>query len=165
VWAKPVVSPDTTRMPAPRSRPELSSSTRPVVEHRAGGAPILDEHLGEVAAGALTVTEADTAISMLSGEVPVLATPRLVALFEETAMKAIEGQLPDTETTVGMRVQVDHLAPTAVGDAVTAEATLDKIEGRRLVFTVSARDARGLVGAGKVTRVVVQIERFLDKLN
>lgn len=120
---------------------------------------------GSSAAVELTVTEADTAINMRSGEVPVLATPRLVALFEETAMKAIEGQLADNETTVGMRVQVDHLAPTAVGDVVTAEATLDKIEGRRLVFTVSAKDARGLVGAGKVTRVAVDVERFLEKLN
>jgi fluoroacetyl-CoA thioesterase len=113
----------------------------------------------------LTVTDADTAISMLSGEVPVLATPRLVALFEETAMKAIEGQLRPNETSVGMRVQVDHLAPTAVGTVVTAEATLVDVEGRRLTFTVSARDPRGLVGAGKVTRVVVDVDRFLDKLN
>jgi fluoroacetyl-CoA thioesterase len=112
----------------------------------------------------LTVADADTAISMLSGEVPVLATPRLVALFEEAAMKAIAGQLGPNETSVGMRVQVDHLAPTAVGDVVTAEATLVDVEGRRLVFTVSAKDHRGLVGAGKVTRVVVDLGRFLDKL-
>jgi fluoroacetyl-CoA thioesterase len=112
----------------------------------------------------LTVADADTALSMLSGEVPVLATPRLVALFEEAAMKAIAGQLHPNETTVGMRVQVDHLAPTAVGDVVTAEATLVDVEGRRLTFTVSAKDHRGLVGAGKVTRVVVDVERFLDKL-
>ena len=113
----------------------------------------------------LTVADADTAISMLSGEVPVLATPRLVALFEEAAMKAIAGQLGSNETSVGMRVQVDHLAPTAVGDVVTAEATLVDVEGRRLTFTVSAKDQRGLVGAGKVTRVVVDLERFLDKLS
>ena len=113
----------------------------------------------------LTVSETDTAIAMRSGEVPVLATPRLVALFEEAAMKAIDGQLAPNETTVGMRVQVDHLAPPAGGDVVTAEATLVDVEGRRLTFTVSAKDPRGLVGAGKVTRVVVDVERFLDKLN
>jgi fluoroacetyl-CoA thioesterase len=119
---------------------------------------------GATASVDLTVADADTAISMLSGEVPVLATPRLVALFEEAAMQAVSGQLGSNETTVGMRVQVDHLAPTAVGAVVTAEATLDKVEGRRLIFNVSARDARGLVGAGKITRVVVDVERFLDKL-
>lgn len=112
----------------------------------------------------LAVADADTAVAMLSGEVPVLATPRLVALFEEASMKAVAGQLAPNETTVGMRVQIDHLAPTPVGTVVTADATLDKIEGRRLTFTVSAKDPRGLVGAGKVTRVVVDVERFLDKL-
>ena len=120
---------------------------------------------GATASVDLTVADADTATSMLSGEVPVLATPRAVALFEEAAMQAVRGQLGSNETTVGMRVQVDHLAPTAVGAVVTAEATLDKVEGRRLIFNVSARDARGLVGAGKITRVVVDVERFLDKLD
>ncbi|MFP3906955.1 MAG: thioesterase family protein [Acidimicrobiales bacterium] len=119
---------------------------------------------GSSATVELTVSEPDTAIAMLSGSVPVLATPRLVALFEEAAMAAIDGQLAPTETSVGMRVQIDHLAPTEVGGVVTAEATLDKVEGRRLVFTVSARDARGLIGAGKVTRVIVDVDRFLDKL-
>ena len=112
----------------------------------------------------LTVTDADTSIAVLSGDVPVLATPRMVALFEEVAMKAIAGQLEPNETTVGMRGQVDHLAPTGVGTVVTAEATLDKVEGRRLIFNVSAKDPRGLVGAGKITRVIVDVERFLDKL-
>ncbi|MFP4513806.1 MAG: thioesterase family protein [Acidimicrobiales bacterium] len=119
---------------------------------------------GSSATVELTVSEPDTAIAMLSGSVPVLATPRLIALFEEAAMAAIDGQLAPTETSVGMRVQIDHLAPTEVGGVVTAEATLDKVEGRRLVFTVSARDARGLIGAGKVTRVIVDVDRFLDKL-
>jgi predicted thioesterase len=62
-----------------------------------------------------------------------------------------------------MRVQLDHLAPSAVGARVTAEARLDKIEGRRLTFSVSASDERGLIAAGKVTRVVVDVEKFLDK--
>lgn len=110
------------------------------------------------------MADADTAITIRSGEVPVLATPRLVALFEETAMVAIKGQLAANETTVGMRVQIDHLAPTAVGDTVTAEATLDRAEGRRLIFNVAAHDAKGLVAAGKITRVVVDVDRFLDKL-
>lgn len=112
----------------------------------------------------LAVTDADTAIALHSGDVPVLATPRLVALFEEASVLALGSQLEDGQTTVGMRVQVDHLAPSAVGDVVTADATLDRIEGRRLIFTVSARDSRGLIGAGKVTRVVVDTRRFLDRL-
>ncbi len=113
----------------------------------------------------MTVADDDTAIAVRSGDVPVLATPRLVALFEEAAVAAVAGQCADGETTVGMRIQVDHLAPTAVGSVVTAEATLDRVEGRRLTFNVTARDLQGLVGAGKVTRVVVDVERFLDKLS
>lgn len=113
----------------------------------------------------LVVGDDDTAIAIRSGDVPVLATPRLVALFEEAAVAAVAGQFAEGQTTVGMRVQVDHLAPTAVGSTVTAEATLERVDGRRLVFTVAARDARGLVGAGKVTRVVVDTDRFLEKLS
>ncbi len=111
----------------------------------------------------LMVSDADTAAAFRSGSVAVLATPRLVALCEEAAVEAIDGALEDTETSVGMRVQFDHLAPTMVGVPVTAEATLEKISGRRLIFTVSASDPRGLIAAGKVTRVVVDVERFLDK--
>lgn len=111
----------------------------------------------------LVVTDADTAIALKSGSVPVLATPRVVALAEEAACAAVEGHLNEGTTTVGMRVQLDHLQPTAVGGEVVAEAVLDKVEGRRLTFTVSVSDARGLVAASKVTRVLVEVDRFLDK--
>lgn len=111
----------------------------------------------------LLVSEDDTAIAHRSGSVAVLATPRLVALCEEAAVSAVDGELEPGSTTVGMRVQFDHLAPTMVGSPVTAEATLEKVAGRRLTFTVSASDPRGLIAAGKVTRVIVDVERFLDK--
>jgi len=105
----------------------------------------------------------DTARSLRSGSVDVLGTPRLVALFEEATVDAVEGCLDDGLTTVGMRVQVDHLQPTPVGAEVFAEAYLEKIEGRRITFTVTASDSGGLVAAGKVTRVVVDVNRFMGK--
>lgn len=111
----------------------------------------------------MTVADADTAVALRSGDVPVLATPRVVALAEEASCHALSGSLEEGQTTVGMRVQLDHLAPTRIGAAVTAEAALEKIEGRRLVFTVSVSDEHGLVAAGKITRVVVETERFLKK--
>jgi predicted thioesterase len=111
----------------------------------------------------LVVAAADTALAMRSGDVPVLATPRLIALCEEASLAAVADQLPAGSTTVGMRIQIDHLAPTVVGSAVAAEATLERVEGRRLTFTVTVTDTCGLVAAGKVTRVVVETERFLDK--
>lgn len=110
----------------------------------------------------LRVDDGDTASAMRSGDVPVLATPRVVALCEEATIDALEGRLQPSETSVGMRVQLDHLAPTAIGQDVRADATLERVEGRRLVFTVSVNDRRGLVAAGKVTRVVVDRGRFLD---
>jgi fluoroacetyl-CoA thioesterase len=111
----------------------------------------------------LTVGDDDTAVAMRSGEVPVLATPRLVALVEEASVLAVEGRLSAGETTVGHTIQLDHVAPTKVGGRVRAEATLQKIAGRRLTFNVSVSDQRGLIAAGKLTRVVVDTERFLEK--
>ena len=120
-------------------------------------------HPGLSAEVTLTVTDADTAVAIGSGTVPVLATPRVIALCEATAVKAMENDLDPGTTTVGMRVQLDHLAPTPVGQAVSCEATLESCQGRRVTFTVSVNDARGLVAAGKITRVIVDTERFLEK--
>lgn len=122
-------------------------------------------HPGLSAEVQLTVTDADTALAIGSGTVPVLATPRVVALCEQTSVKAVENDLAPGTTTVGMRVQLDHLAPTPVGQTVSCEATLESMAGRRVTFTVSVNDARGLVAAGKITRVVVDTERFLEKAN
>ena len=119
--------------------------------------------IGMRGAAAMTVGVGDTADSFRSGDVPVLATPRVVALVEEATCAAVNGHLPSGWTTVGMRIQLDHLHPTGVGAEVSAEAVLDKVEGRRITFTVSASDARGLVAAGKVTRVLVEIDPFMAK--
>ena len=111
----------------------------------------------------LTVSDGDTAIALRSGEVPVLATPRILALVEEATVRALEGHLDQGSSTVGMRVQLEHISPTPIGGVVRAEANLEKVDGRRLLFHVSARDERGLIAAGKVTRVVVDVERFMEK--
>lgn len=113
----------------------------------------------------LDVTDADTAISLGSGSVPVLGTPRVVALCEAAAVDAVADHLPSEDhTTVGMKIQIDHLSPSPVGAHVTAEACLEKIEGRRLTFKVTTHDARGLIAAGRITRVLVETPRFLDRL-
>jgi len=109
------------------------------------------------------VEEIDTAIAFRSGDVPVIATPRVVALAEEATVVAVAGALAPGHTTVGSAVQLTHLAPSPVGASVTADVVLESIEGRRLVFRVSITDGRGLVAAGYVTRVVVERERFLDR--
>ena len=118
---------------------------------------------GLSASADLVVDERDTALALHTGDVPVLATPRVVRLAEEASVRAIEGTLTDDTTSVGYRVQLDHLAPTPVGGKVRAEATLEAIEGRRLTFRVSVSDGHGLVAAGRITRVIVERHRFLEK--
>jgi fluoroacetyl-CoA thioesterase len=111
----------------------------------------------------LVVAEADTAIALHSGTVAVLATPRLIALCEEASLSAVRGELEAGLTTVGMKVQLDHLAPTPVGQAVVAEATVERVNGRRVTFTVSVNDNRGLVAVGRITRVIVDKDRFMER--
>ncbi|MCC6338431.1 MAG: thioesterase [Acidimicrobiia bacterium] len=119
--------------------------------------------VGLSAACDLSVTDADTARAMRSGDVLVLSTPRVVGLAEEAVVAAVAGALPEGTTTVGYRVQIDHLAPVPVGGKVRAEATLTAAEGRRLTFRVLITDGRGLVAAGRITRVVVDTDRFLER--
>jgi fluoroacetyl-CoA thioesterase len=118
---------------------------------------------GLSASASMVVADSDTALALETGDVPVVATPRVVALAEQATVNAVEGELTDGMTTVGYRVQFDHLAPTAVGGKVQADAILEAVESRRLTFRVSVNDGRGLVAAGRITRVVVERERFLDR--
>ncbi len=124
-------------------------------------------HAGLSASVSLTVTQADTAVSLRSGDVPVLGTPRLVALCEEASCRALDGRLGPDHTSVASRLQFDHLMPVPVGSTVTAEATLEKVEGRRVNFTISVAldtdDRAGLVAAGRLTRVVVHRPTFLAR--
>jgi predicted thioesterase len=107
------------------------------------------------------VADRDTALAMGSGDVPVLATPRVVALAEAATCAAVAGHITDDLTTVGTRVEVDHLLPTPVGATVTVEAVLEKVEGRRLTFGVRLRDEERDVATGTVIRVLVTRDRFL----
>lgn len=111
----------------------------------------------------LRVEESDTAKALKSGAAEVLGSPRLIALCEQATVDAIDRALEPGSTSVGMRVQFDHLQPTPIGAEVHAEAVLERIDGRRLKFTVSARDSGGIVAAGKITRVVVDLDRFMGK--
>ena len=106
------------------------------------------------------VTESDTAIALRSGDVNVLGTPRLIALCEEATIDAVAGVLEAGETTVGARVQLDHVAPSHIGDTIVATASLETIEGTRLIFSVHASDGTREVGRGVIVRFVVDREGF-----
>ncbi|EEP70712.1 thioesterase [Micromonospora sp. ATCC 39149] len=111
----------------------------------------------------LTVTEADTALAAGSGDVPVLGTPRVVALAEAATVAATAGALPPGRTTVGTRVELDHLAPTPVGRTVVARARLTAVDGRRLGFEVTVTDAGEIVARGRVERTLVDRRRFVER--
>jgi len=119
---------------------------------------------GLTAATHLVVTDADTAIALGSGDVPVLGTPRLVALLEEATVAAVAAHLEENQTTVGVRVEVEHLAATAVGARVDAAATLESIERRMLAFSVTAVEGNKTIAGGTVRRAVVDRQHFLNNL-
>jgi predicted thioesterase len=109
------------------------------------------------------VGEEDTAEAIGSGDVPVLATPVVLTLVERAAVAAVVPHLDPGTTTVGARVGIDHLAPTAVGARVSATARLEAVEGRRLRFSFEVSDVRGVVARGIHYRVVVQRQAFLEQ--
>jgi fluoroacetyl-CoA thioesterase len=113
----------------------------------------------------IVVGDDDTALRLGSGDVPVLGTPRLLALAEAATVKAVASYLGEGETSVGTRVELEHRAATPTGVRVTVVAELQQVDGARLVFGVEATDERGVVvGKGRVERVVVDRERFLARL-
>jgi fluoroacetyl-CoA thioesterase len=111
------------------------------------------------------VSEEDTSAAMGTSDVIVLGTPRIILLAEQAIKAALEGHLSPELSAVEHRVELAHLAPTAIGKSVRAEAFLEAVDGRRLVFRISVTDSRGLVAAGRFTRVVVSRQRFLEKAN
>ena len=108
----------------------------------------------------------DTAAALGSGSLPVLGTPRLLAWLEAATCAALEPILPDGSTSVGTRVQVDHLAASPVGATVEVSASSAYDDGRLHRFAVAARDGASgkVLAAGEITRVVVHAERFLARL-
>ena len=112
------------------------------------------------------VTEDDTAAAVGSGSLPVLGTPRLLAWLEAATRACLEPVLTEGTTSVGTRVQVEHLAASLVGAEVEVSASSAYEDGRLHRFTVSARDTASgkVLAAGEITRVVVDAERFLSRL-
>ena len=111
----------------------------------------------------LTVTDADTAQSLGSGDVPVLGTPRVLGLAETATVAATARQMPGGVTTVGTRAEVEHRAPTPVGRRVTATATLAKVDGRKLLFEVEVRDGDAVVAEVRVERMLLDRQRFIAR--
>ncbi len=108
----------------------------------------------------LVVGEEHTAPRIGSGRVRVLATPVMINLMEAAALDAAENLLPEGHQSLGIKLDVSHVAATPVGMRVEVSATLTAVEGRTLTFRVEARDERDLIGEGIHQRVIVNVERF-----
>ncbi len=120
--------------------------------------------IGSTGKAEVKVHEGNTAINMGSGEVEVFATPAMVALMEQAAVRCVKNQLDSDETSVGIKMDVSHTAATPMGMIVRAEAVLKEMEGRRLTFHVIAFDEREKIGEGRHERFVVKRERFVGKV-
>ena len=112
----------------------------------------------------LTVTDAVTAITIGSGDMPVLATPAMMALMENAAMLAVADHLPEGCTTVGGHIASSHLRPSKLGDIVTATATVTGVDGKRIEFKVQAHCGDVLLGEGTHLRFIVDRNKFMSRL-
>ncbi len=112
----------------------------------------------------IRVTEANTAIAIGSGDMNVFATPAMAALMENAALKAVAESLSEDSTTVGAKLNINHLKPSAPGETISATAILTEIDGRKLTFTLKAEDSHGLIGEGTHIRYIVEKNKFLSKL-
>ncbi|MEV0144069.1 MULTISPECIES: thioesterase family protein [unclassified Nonomuraea] len=111
----------------------------------------------------IMVEREDTAQKVGSGDVPVLATPRLLAFAEMATVQAVRPHLEPGQTTVGTRVELEHLAASPRGTHVQFTAELTEVDGKRLVFAFEAHDRTTVVGRGTIERVVVDRARFVER--
>ena len=112
----------------------------------------------------VVVSQSNTAKTLGSGDMEVFATPAMVALMENAAMKAVAEHLDEGASSVGVEISTSHIKASALGATITASAELVAIDGRKLSFKVKAWDEAGVIGEGNHTRFVVDRERFLSKI-
>ena len=120
--------------------------------------------VGRQGTAELIVDDAHTAPRVGSGRVRVLATPVMINLMEAAALDAVEAMLPAGHQSLGIKLDVSHHAATPVGMRIVASARLVGVEGRRLRFEVEARDEKETIGEGTHERVVVNVERFDERV-
>ena len=119
--------------------------------------------IGMTAQAGKIVSEDDTAVKFGSGGVRVFATPMMVALMENAALNAVDPHLGEDSATVGLSLNVKHLAATPVGMKVTAVAELISIEGKKLTFKVEAYDEQEKIGEGIHERYIIKLSKFLER--
>ena len=120
--------------------------------------------IGKKFTSTMIVEEKHLAYNVGSGDLPVFATPMMMALMENAAMLCVADELENGSSTVGGQISSSHLKPTGLGKTVTATAELISAEGRKLKFKVSASDEGGLIGEGEHLRFIIDKEKFMSKV-
>ena len=113
----------------------------------------------------IKVNSNNTAEAMGSGTLSVFATPAMVALIEETAWRSVAPYLEEGQSTVGTKLDIEHVSPTPVGMTVKCETELTEVDGRRLKFNANVYDETGLIGTGTHERFIVNSTKFQSKAN
>jgi fluoroacetyl-CoA thioesterase len=111
------------------------------------------------------VMQKDTASEYGSGGVDVFATPAMIGFMEKAAMSAVELHLGKGYSTVGTTIDIKHIAATPVGMKIKAKAQLIEVDGKKLVFKVEAYDERELIGEGLHERYIINLEKFMERVN
>lgn len=119
--------------------------------------------LGITGEASIMSDKSTSANSMESGNVEVFSTPWMIALMEEAARTSVKPYLSPEQTTVGTHIDISHDSATPTGMKVTAKSELTEIDGRRLVFKVSAFDEAGPIGKGTHERFIINAEKFMEK--
>lgn len=112
----------------------------------------------------MLVTDERLATRVGSGNVPVFASPMLIAAIEAAAVDCLDGFLPQSHESLGVHLDVTHTSPTPIGYTVTATATVKSVDGRKITFDVSATDGIDRIGSGTHTRIIVDTARFMARI-
>lgn len=120
--------------------------------------------IGKKYTSTMIVEEKHLACNVGSGDLPVFATPMMMALMENAAMLCVADELENGSSTVGGQISSSHIKPTGLGKTVTATAELISAEGRKLKFKVSTSDEGGLIGEGEHLRFIIDKEKFMSKV-
>ena len=120
--------------------------------------------INKQATATTTVSHSNTAKAVKSGSLDVFSTPMMIALMEEAAFKALASDLPDGQTSVGTQINAEHLSASPIGATVTAKATINAVEKRKITFDITVHDNTKEIGRGTHTRFIVDTERFMANL-
>ena len=119
----------------------------------------------KMATARVIVDESNTAKAVGSGNLEVFATPMMIALMERAVCECLAGCLEPGQTSVGIQINVAHTSASPLGVEITATATIESVSGRKIEFNVVASDGTGEIGSGKHTRMIVDENKFMSKVN